>query len=143
MPRLEFSHVHSYASPRDEISLPVVLKSGGASLDLLAFVDTGSSHCLFQRSCCEVLGLDLESGEPKTFRTANGRVETFGHVVQIEMSHLTIESMVYFFVDAGIQKNLLGRVGWLDRIRLGLIGSRPAALSGAVWFRGRVSATSS
>jgi hypothetical protein len=28
---------------------------------------------------------------------------------------------VYFFADERINKNLLGRVGWLDRIRLGLI----------------------
>jgi hypothetical protein len=29
--------------------------------------------------------------------------------------------MVYFFADERINKNLLGRTGWLDRIRLGLI----------------------
>jgi hypothetical protein len=30
-------------------------------------------------------------------------------------------SMVYFFADQSIRKNVLGRQGWLDRIRLGLI----------------------
>jgi hypothetical protein len=29
--------------------------------------------------------------------------------------------MVYFFGDERINKNLLGRAGWLDRIRLGLV----------------------
>jgi hypothetical protein len=29
--------------------------------------------------------------------------------------------MVYFFADERINKNLLGRIGWLDRIRLGLV----------------------
>jgi hypothetical protein len=28
--------------------------------------------------------------------------------------------MVYFFADQRIGKNLLGRVGWLDRVRLGV-----------------------
>ena len=28
--------------------------------------------------------------------------------------------MVYFFADGQINKNLLGRTGWLDRVRLGL-----------------------
>ena len=29
--------------------------------------------------------------------------------------------MVYFFEDYAITRNLLGRIGWLDRIRFGLI----------------------
>jgi len=29
--------------------------------------------------------------------------------------------MVYFFADPLIDKNVLGRIGWLDRVRLGLI----------------------
>ncbi len=29
--------------------------------------------------------------------------------------------MVYFFADEHISKNLLGRTGWLDRVRLGIV----------------------
>jgi hypothetical protein len=29
--------------------------------------------------------------------------------------------MVYFFADERINKNLLGRIGWLDRVRFGLV----------------------
>ena len=29
--------------------------------------------------------------------------------------------MVYFFTDQAIRKNVLGRSGWLDRVRVGLI----------------------
>ena len=29
--------------------------------------------------------------------------------------------MVYFFADERIRKNLLGRTGWLDRVRFGLV----------------------
>jgi hypothetical protein len=29
--------------------------------------------------------------------------------------------MVYFAADEHIKKNLLGRIGWLDRVRIGLI----------------------
>jgi hypothetical protein len=39
----------------------------------------------------------------------------------MEMLGLQFESVVYFFADERIDKNLLGRIGWLDRIRLGLI----------------------
>ncbi len=57
-----------------------------------------------------------ESSQPPT-----GGVETFGHVVLIDTLGIKFESTVYFFTNPGIRKNLLGRVGWLDRIRLGLV----------------------
>ena len=83
--------------------------------------DTGASHCLFERRHAELLNLEVEAGDPLAFRTATGRVEAFGHLVTIETPGLNFESVVYFLADERINKNLLGRLGWLDRIRLGLI----------------------
>ena len=47
--------------------------------------------------------------------------EALGHVVELEVLGLKVESMVYFFGDERMNRNLLGRAGWLDRIRLGLV----------------------
>jgi predicted aspartyl protease len=121
MPRLEFSRAYSYQATTEGIPLPVVLRTGTETVDLLAYVDTGASNCLFERKQGEMLNLSIEDGEPKAFRTANGRLDTFGHVVSLETLDLWVESMVYFFADPGINKNLLGRSGWLDRVRLGLV----------------------
>ena len=88
---------------------------------MLAYVDTGASNCLFERELGEMLRLDIEAGQPKTFSTATARVETFGHRVLVEALELKFESMVYFFADERIAKNLLGRAGWLDRVRFGLV----------------------
>ena len=121
MPKLDFNSVHSYSPQSEGIALPVVLRYGAEAVDLLAFVDTGASNCLFQREHGELLGFEIESGQPKTFWTATGRLETFGQLVTLEVLGLSVESVVYFFADERIQKNLLGRMGWLDRIRFGLI----------------------
>lgn len=121
MPRLEFSHVHSYPSRVEGITLPLVLRSAEETVDLLAHVDTGASNCLFEREHGEMLNLDIESGDPKTFATATGRINAFGHVVSLEVLEHRFESMVYFFADQRISKNLLGRVGWLDRVRFGVV----------------------
>jgi hypothetical protein len=32
-----------------------------------------------------------------------------------------VESTAHFFADERIHENLLGRTGWLDRLRLGLV----------------------
>ena len=67
------------------------------------------------------LGLDLTSGVRKRFRTANSSFEAFGHEIEIAVPGVVTNSLVYFFADPSIVKNVLGRVGWLDRVRLGLI----------------------
>jgi predicted aspartyl protease len=121
MPRLEFDSVHSYSAQAEGIGVPVVLKHGLEVVDFLAFIDTGATNCLFQRAHGELLGLEIEIGVPKTFWTATGRVETFGHMVTLEVHGLSVESFVYFFADEQIHKNLLGRIGWLDRVRFGLV----------------------
>ena len=43
------------------------------------------------------------------------------HEKFIETLGLSFESIAYFFADAHISRNLLGRQGWLDRIRCGLV----------------------
>jgi hypothetical protein len=121
VPRLDFAHVHSYSSSAEGVALPIALRSGPETVDLLAYIDTGASNCLFEREYGEMLLLNVEAGQPKTFWTATGPVDTFGHVVSLEVFDLELESMVYFFADERINRNLLGRMGWLDRVRLGLV----------------------
>jgi hypothetical protein len=121
MYRLDFDTLHSYATERAGISVPVVLKSGDKRVQLAASIDTGASFCLFRAELATALGLDLTSGELKRFRTANSNFDAYGHEVEVSVLGLTTFSTVYFFADAAINKNVLGRVGWLDRVRLGLV----------------------
>ena len=95
--RIDFDRTHTYGSEVDGIAVPIILRSGYASAWLTAKIDTGASHCLFERGQGEILGLDIESGERKFFSTVTGRVETFGHLVQIETLGVVVDSMAYFF----------------------------------------------
>jgi hypothetical protein len=96
MPAIEFSRTHSYLPARDGISLPVFLSNGSERVKLLAQVDTGASHCLFERKYGELLNLNVEAGDPMAFRTATGRVEAFGHLVTIGTLGPNFESVVFF-----------------------------------------------
>jgi hypothetical protein len=73
MPAIEFSRTHSYLPADDAISLPVILSNGAEGVKLLAHVDTGASHCLFERRYGELLNFKVEAGDPMAFRTATGR----------------------------------------------------------------------
>ena len=118
---LDFAQVHSYANGEGGVALPTILRFGSNSVRVVASVDTGASCCLFAGELADRLGIDLRSGERKRFRTANSSLETFGHELEISTMGVTTYSMVYLFADPLIIKNVLGRVGWLDRVRLGLV----------------------
>ena len=63
----------------------------------------------------------MTSGIRKRFRTANSGFEAYGHEIELIVFGVATQSMVYFFADPMIDKNVLGRIGWLDRVRLGLV----------------------
>jgi len=119
MARLEFAHLHRYSS--DAVTLPVTLALGGQISHLVASLDTGSSHCMFERLHADVLRLNVEDGVRRVFSTATGNLEAYGHLVHITTFGIELESMVYFFANPAITRNLLGRVGWLNRVRLGIV----------------------
>jgi hypothetical protein len=118
---LRFSERYTYDSNREGISIPAVLKAGEKRIELLAKIDTGASDCLFERSYGEALGLRVEDGVRKTYATANSRFEAYGHEISIQVLETETTATVYFFADPDIARNVLGRRGWLDRLRFGLV----------------------
>jgi hypothetical protein len=116
-----YSCVHHYSSQKPGITLPVTLRLGNQSSTVPATVDTGASDCLFARAHAEALGLSVEDGERLIFSTANSRFEAFGHELTIDVLGIETRAVVFFFADPNITRNVLGRKGWLDRVRLGLI----------------------
>ncbi len=104
------------------IELPVILTvSSNQSVRLLAKLDTGASFCIFQRVYAEQLGLDVESGNRQSIATPTGRFDAFGHRIRVQSFEHEVESVVYFAADDNFSRNVLGRTGWLDRFRLGLV----------------------
>lgn len=41
--------------------------------------------------------------------------------VEIEVLEIVTQSIVFFFAEPSIGKNVMGRGGWLDRVRVGLV----------------------
>lgn len=119
--RLDFGISHIYDDRDNGIAIPVKLISGKRDVDLTAILDTGSTFCLFERTYGEWLGLDIEAGARQEFRTAAGRFVAFGHELTLSTLGLEMDATVYFFADAAIRKNVLGRRGWLDRVRLAIV----------------------
>lgn len=119
MPR--FAVLHHYDLGENDICVPLELIAGAESITFEAKVDTGSSHCVFQRQFGEQLGFQIEHGLPERFSTGTGTFLAYGHEVTLVVLGLETTATVYFAADEHFTRNVLGRQGWLDRVRLGLV----------------------
>jgi hypothetical protein len=119
---LRFKTRYRFDDRQTGITVPVSLRVEDVSLDLMAKIDTGSDYCMFERGYAETLAIDVEKGELREFSSMGGSFQAFGHEVTIRVLNLTLDSTtVYFYEDTRKKRNVLGRHGFLNRVRLGLI----------------------
>lgn len=118
---LSFRSCVPYEEHEPGIPLRIVLHADGEDFECLACIDTGATACLFQREVGETLGLDIEAGLPTRFSTLTGPLPAFGHEVTMQVVGLTYQTTVYFAEHYGLPRNLLGKFGWLQQIRSGLV----------------------
>lgn len=116
-----FQIVHDYDTRESGIVLPTLLRFGEDEAKVRAKLDTGSQFCVFERKQGERLGLEIETGYPLQRITATGDFQTFGHRVSLSVLGIETEATVYFAAEESFYLNILGRQGWLDRVKLGLI----------------------
>lgn len=119
--QLSFERLLEYDPGRDGVTVDVSLRLGEQTVNFPAKIDTGASYCIFERRHGEALGLVIESGLPQPIGTATGSFLTWGHEVTLSVAGYEFDSMVYFAANADLNRNVLGRHGWLDRVVLGLV----------------------
>jgi hypothetical protein len=121
MYKLGFAIRYEYHSTEEGVIVPVIIRTPAGSVELPAKLDTGAQNCLFERSYAELLGIDVEAGRQQAFRTAAGRFTAYGHEVELSVLDCKHLAEVFFYQDRHIQKNVLGRVGWIQNFRLALV----------------------
>jgi len=118
---ITFDKTHNYSTLKPGISLTAILHHGQESVECEVRLDTGSSHCIFKRAHGELLGLDIESTVPENIATVTGAFQAYPHTITIEVLGIRSDATVYFAADDHFTRSVLGRTGWIDRVRLGLI----------------------
>lgn len=118
---LEFSRFAEYDAALPGISVEISLGFVGNQVNLTAKIDTGATDCIFARKYGEQLGLIIEDGDAIKISTATGVFTAFRHFVALNILGFEVEAGVCFIEDENINRNVLGRHGFLDRVKLGLI----------------------
>jgi hypothetical protein len=118
---LTFETLIEYDPAAAGISVPIVLSLGLARLDLWAKLDTGSTYCVFEREIGEGLGLAVEGGQEEWIGTATGRFKAYGHDLTLFAFGFQLDLTAYFAEQMGFGRNVLGRYGLLQQLKLGLV----------------------
>jgi hypothetical protein len=122
METLSYRSTHSYDRAAIGIEIPIRLSFGEQEVRLTAKLDTGASFCIFQRDYAEHLGIEVESGLPTRIATpAGGVFLAYGHILRLSCLEWEIETTVYFAESLSFNRNVLGRDGWLQHFRIGVV----------------------
>ncbi len=119
--QLNFEKFLTYNVGDEGIGLDVEIRFGDSNVKLNAKIDTGATYSIFERRFGEELGLEIENGMRQRFGTATGGFYGYGFRVTFITAGLEFDSMAFFAEDERFRLNVLGRIGWLDKVILGLI----------------------
>ena len=75
----------------------------------------------FKEPLARLLKIPIENGVKKRLETLTGVLTAYGHEVSLELLGLKLQTVVYFPESDEVRRNLLGRQGWLQLIRLGIV----------------------
>jgi hypothetical protein len=118
---ISFDKTYEYETLKTGVTVLAVLKFGDKDADFEAKIDTGATHCFFERKHAERLGIKVESGEEMRISTATGYFSAYGHNLSLTVLGIETTSYVYFAKEESFTRNVLGRQGWLDHVKFGLI----------------------
>ncbi len=121
METIEFETLYNYNTLKSGITVLVKIYFGNEYRELNAKFDTGAENCIFERKHGERLGIEIELGEEQIFSTANSHFIAYKHELKLSVLGIETTSDVYFAKEESFTRNVLGRQGWLDRIKFGLI----------------------
>ncbi len=120
---IEFHQKFHYQQNKRGGFIPVTLVAGEGQTTCGAKLDLGADCCYFSREHAEELGLQVTAGVPLRVETnhPDQPMIFYGHEIKIQALGYDIDSLVYFWEQYRLPRNLLGRAGWINRFRLGII----------------------
>ena len=121
MYNLNFEKLALYNAGEAGITVKVEIRFGDALTRFEAKIDTGATACIFERRLGEEIGIEIENGDLMRFSSATDSFLTYGHFVSVSVEDFEFYSYVFFAANESFKRNVLGRQGWLDRLKIGLI----------------------
>ncbi|HEY4493237.1 MAG TPA: hypothetical protein VJB98_01300 [Candidatus Paceibacterota bacterium] len=98
--------------------VPVTLKNDGKKVKYYALIDSGADLPIFDASLCDLLGINLMSGDPIVFGGAESSRGSLAYVhnITLEIGSKIIKTKIAFATNlADFGHGLLGQSGFFDK----------------------------
>jgi hypothetical protein len=120
--KLLFSSRLSIGQDETGLLVPITVSISNHEVKLEAYLDTGAKYCVFPRWMGEDLGIQVEAGLETDLTTGGGPMPTYLHYVTLYIGDLAFDDVpVCFAKFPEFARCLLGRGGWLQSLRIGLV----------------------
>lgn len=116
----EISFPYRYVNGIFRPIITVRLAHGLTSLEYDVLIDSGADRCIINGDIGRALGLDIEQGDPFTFRGAVGNEKVgYFHTVAVEMRHACFQTRIGFTDHLGQKAHgMMGQKGFFDRFSI-------------------------
>lgn len=119
-----FRDIGGHGKPRPFLFVNYINPHSSLSLPAWALIDTGADNCVLPAEFAELLGHDLQAGDPTSIISANGSGIAYKHTMIIEIPDQntgkalfsTQETMITFLDD--LKQPLLGTDSFLCHFKL-------------------------
>lgn len=102
--------------------VPAMFSVADREVRVDGYFDVGAAYCVIPREAGEKLGLDIETGEASALRTGTGLMPGYLHYTVLSVGDLIFEDVPTFVAKyPDFDRCLLGRAGWLQKVRLNLV----------------------
>ncbi len=120
--RLEFSTLLKIALDENGLIVPLTISAPIKDRQIQAYFDSGATYTVLPRWLGDDLGFDVESGTPTNLRTGSGVMQTYLHYTTFFLGELSFGDVpVCIAKYHDFNRCLLGREGWLQAVRFGLV----------------------
>ena len=102
---------------RPWLSVTVINPHLGRQINVLGLIDTGADECALPAAYANILGHNLQAGNPKEINTGNGVTMAYAHTSQIRVAGFTVEQTLIDFMP-NLSVPLLGMKNFLSNFIL-------------------------
>lgn len=113
-----------------KVKYPIIeVKIGDSkSKSIMALVDSGAIFSLFERSCGEDIGIDIEKGTEDDVTGVGGKMDIYIHEIKLEVAGKEFKGRACFAKDPRWRTNILGRLDIFKKFHITFIEEKEVVI---------------
>jgi predicted aspartyl protease len=95
---IPFTQIHPSDSAKPWLPVTIINPHNGKSIKTYGLIDTGADECALPTQYADILGHNLQKGNPKEISTGNGITIAYSHTVTIKADNFQADNVLIDFM---------------------------------------------